>query len=161
MERKIICIGVISMLLLLGVTSFSVVATGPSDAVGQPKLQIQILLPKPIFSKTPDVDLSSSPRVQSGSRFGVRVTADSAVDDVAGDKPVCGAVVKMIPLRQVPTLFSIASKRVYLTGIDGIAWIKAPFVLHDSLYKITANKKGYASAEVTITVTPRLAIVHP
>jgi len=162
MERKIICMGVISMLLLLGVTSFSVVATDPSGVANQqPNLQIQILRPKPIFSKTPDAISPQIIKVPSGSRFCVRVTAAGAADSTAQDKPVYRAEVKMTPLRVVPTLFSFASKGVYYTDIDGVAWIKAPVVWRDSQYKITASKKGYTSAEAYITVTPRLAIISP
>ena len=170
MGKKIFCISVISMLLLLGITSFSGAAIVKKDAADQiasimpryavtpgnpivkSKLHIQILLPRPILIGAPNKDLPSIIKIPSGGRFYVRVTADSDAEYSAGGKPVYMAEVTMTPLKPIPTLLSIACKRVYYTDEYGFASIRAPFVRQDTLFKITASKKGYTSAEVNIVV---------
>ena len=182
MVRKIFCIGIISMLLLLGITSFSVAMivkkapvdqiasimpgyaiTKPEDPVIKPKLRIQVYLVRPTLTNASSEDLCSIIKIPSGSSFLVRVTTDSDAEySAGGGKPVGKAEVTMTPL-PIPTLSSIAYKiltsssiscnRVYYTDEYGIAFIRAPFVRYDTMFKITASKKGYTSAEVDIVVT--------
>jgi hypothetical protein len=148
MERKIICIGVISMLLLMGITSLSAVTTKPNGAANQSKqLQIQVLLqpPIPVFSKIVDAKSPQIIKILGGSKFWVLVTSDG--------KPIEKAEVRMIPLGTITNGISAASG-VYYTGVDGVVWpfIKAPIINHDTVFKITASKRGYVPAEIRIMV---------